>query len=555
VAAAVAVFVAFTLPPPRLTLSSIGDGTVPGLLHIHTNRSGGLSGPDEIASAAAKAGLKFIVFTDHGDATRTPDPPAYRSGVLCLDGVEISTNQGHYVALGLPAAPYPLAGEARDVVDDVKRLGGFGIAAHPDSPNAKLAWREWTAPFDGIELLNPDTSWRVLASEPGLDSKRRLATALVDYPFRPAETMANQLHDSRSVAAWQALAARRPVVAIAGVDAHAKLQWGGNDGYALPFFGYEAAFRLMSVHVATGSPLTGNAAGDAGLILGAIRAGHLYTVVDGLATPPAFEFFAANGQDTVFEGDQVDAGGGLSLHIRSNAPPAYTTIVHSGTAVLATARDAGDWTVHANGDPGVFWVEIIAPHRPQAIPWLRSNPIYVRGPAAIESTSAAPLQTVHVLFDGRLTDGWHVEHDATSAAEFEIADGMPGPDLRFRWALGGGAPTTQTAAVAYATPGGVRDGDRLTFSVRADRPMRISVQLRSRNADRWQRSVYVDPAGAERTVRFDDMTPVGSTPTPGAPLADVISALFVVDLTNTKPGSSGRIWLSNVRLERATSGR
>ena len=34
---------------------------------------------------AARAGLKFIVFTDHGDATRTPDPPAYRSGVLCID--------------------------------------------------------------------------------------------------------------------------------------------------------------------------------------------------------------------------------------------------------------------------------------------------------------------------------------------------------------------------------------------------------------------------------------------------------------------------------------
>ena len=60
-----------------------------GTLHIHTNRSDGGAGPDEIAAAAARAGLKFIVFTDHGDATRKPDPPAYRSGVLCLDGVEI----------------------------------------------------------------------------------------------------------------------------------------------------------------------------------------------------------------------------------------------------------------------------------------------------------------------------------------------------------------------------------------------------------------------------------------------------------------------------------
>src|SRR6185295_1851588 len=84
-------FLATTLPPRRLALPPSGDGTVAGILHIHTTRSDGRGTPDEIAAAAARAGVSFIVFTDHGDATRIPDPPAYRSGVLCLDGVEIST--------------------------------------------------------------------------------------------------------------------------------------------------------------------------------------------------------------------------------------------------------------------------------------------------------------------------------------------------------------------------------------------------------------------------------------------------------------------------------
>ena len=99
--AAVLVWVRVTLPPQRLTLAKAGDGTIAGLLHIHTNRSDGLSSPDDVAAAAARAGLKFIVFTDHGDATRTPDPPQYRAGVLCLDGVEISTNGGHYIAIDM----------------------------------------------------------------------------------------------------------------------------------------------------------------------------------------------------------------------------------------------------------------------------------------------------------------------------------------------------------------------------------------------------------------------------------------------------------------------
>ena len=180
--AAVAVFVVLTIPPRRLQLQGAFDSAVPGVLHVHTNRSDGLSGPDEVAAAAARAGLKFVVFTDHGDATRQPDPPRYRSGVLCLDGVEISTTGGHYVALDMPASPYPLGGEARDVVEDVKRLGGVGIAAHPDSPKADLKWREWTAPFDGIELLNLDTSWRVVAGQSGWRPKWRLFEALVDYP-------------------------------------------------------------------------------------------------------------------------------------------------------------------------------------------------------------------------------------------------------------------------------------------------------------------------------------------------------------------------------------
>src|SRR5207237_4837370 len=178
----------FTIPPRRLQLSPIGDGTVAGILHIHTNRSDGLSGPDEIAAAAAQAGLTFLVFTDHGDATRAPDPPMYRSGVLCLDGVEISTSGGHYIAIDMPRAPYPLAGEARDVVEDVKRLGGFGIAAHPDSPKLELRWREWTAPVDALELLNPDTAlrpWAEQASAPATQwsGRRRVGLARLDYGF------------------------------------------------------------------------------------------------------------------------------------------------------------------------------------------------------------------------------------------------------------------------------------------------------------------------------------------------------------------------------------
>ncbi len=165
-----------SLPPsPAALAEGEGDGTIAGALHVHSNRSDGRRSPDEISAIAARAGLKFIVFTDHGDATRQPDPPRYLAGVLCLDGVEISTTGGHYLAFDMPASPYPLGGEPRDVIEDVHRLGGFGVVAHPDSPKPELRWREWTAPFDGIEIVNPDTSWRVHLREPQWQPKLRLA--------------------------------------------------------------------------------------------------------------------------------------------------------------------------------------------------------------------------------------------------------------------------------------------------------------------------------------------------------------------------------------------
>jgi len=78
--------------------------------------------------------------------------------------------------------------------------------------------------------------------------------------------------------------------------------------------------------------------------------------------------------------------------------------------------------------------------------------------------------------------------------------------------------------------------------------MRISVQVRDTTADRWQRSVYIDASMQERSVAFDDFRPVGTThaarPAPEA----IRNVMFVVETTNTRPGTSGRIWLRSVAL-------
>jgi hypothetical protein len=561
-AAAVVVFVLVSLPPTPLSLdTSWSDGTVPGVLHVHTNRSDGLSPPEEVAAAVARAGLRFVVFTDHGDATRAPDPPVYRSGVLCLDGVEISTNGGHYIAIDMPRSPYPLGGDVRDVVEDVHRLGGFGIAAHPDSPKPALQWRGWDAPFDAIELINPDTSWRVRAAERGWRPKFSLLRALTTYPVRGAETIATLLTNSpATLARWEGLTRARRVVAVAGVDAHAKLElWDGDSGdnrIALPVPSYDASFRVLSVRVRPEQPLTGDAAGDAARVIAALRSGRAYTVVDGWATPPAFEFTARNRSGSAREGQELPVDGPVVLRVRSNAPPGFLTTVWQGAKEMAASSEGREfeWTVPET--PSAYRVEIRTPDRPDGPPWITSNPIYLRDPTAPATVVRARPNATRAtpLFDGRTTAGWSTEADQASLAALEVAQRLEGSELRLRYGLSGAPDTGQFAGAAVETPKGAAPHDRISFIVRAEHPMRLSVQLRANMAggepQRWQRSIYVEPNDRDRTIFFDDMTPVGETHSSAAPLVDVRSVMIVIDTTNTKPGSSGRVWLRDVRLER-----
>jgi hypothetical protein len=534
------------LAPPRTIRLRQPDWRPPGAVlrgafHVHTTRSDGTGTVEEVAAAAARAGLQFVVFTDHGDATRTPEPARYVSGVLCLDGVEISTTGGHYAAVGLPASPYPLAGEPRDVVDDVARLGGFGVVTHPLSRKPDLPWSAWDTKFDAVEWLNADSEWR---DEP----VTRLARAFATYPFRPAESLAWLLDGHEALERWDRLAASRRVVALAGADAHARL---GSPGRSDPYEGrtllrlpsYESSFRTFSLHVTIPGGPSGQAADDGWMLLEAIRAGHLHTVVDARAAPAAFEFTARAGDETAGEGDSLPNVGPVVFRVRSNAP------VYSDVVLLRDGREVHRVTrqslVYATDKPGTYRAEIRLGQggsRPQ-VPWIVSNAIVVGAPPHARGPEPAPaVETVQALSPG----AWKGERDGRSAGE--VLPTANGVTLRFR--LGRGAPAGQYSAMAL--PVSIPPGtDAVAFDVMADRPMRISLQLRApggEEGERWQRSVYAEPSSRLVVVPVAEMTPAGPTRTPAPRVSAVTSLLFVVDTVNTAPGTSGEIAFGDVRL-------
>ena len=378
--AAVLLFTVATLPPRAPVISSSSwqpdrpVSIVAGVIHVHSARSDGTGSVEEIAEAASRAGLNFVIFTDHGDGTRPGDRPFYHAGVLCIDAVENRIRGGALSRTRCRPAPYPLGGDPRDVVEDVQRLGGFGIVAHPDSTGPGLRWGEWSVDVDGIEWLNADSQWR-------LRSKGRVAVALARYLFRGPESLAELLARPEStLTRWDLLTTGRRVVGIAGSDAHARADlWSAEDpdrtSWYLKIPSYEATFRTFANRVELEAGLTGDAAADSARLLAAIGAGRVYTAIDALGGPALFEFTGTSGAFSATQGDVLPIGGPLMFRARVNGPPeAKIVLFRNGRAA---AEAVGTELRHlANPASGTYRVEVQLPgvSGTASIPWVVSNP-------------------------------------------------------------------------------------------------------------------------------------------------------------------------------------
>jgi hypothetical protein len=495
------------------------------VFHVHTNRSPDSSGSiEEAVAAARRARLQFVVATEHGDGTRMPMPPAYHGDVLWIDGVEVSTTDGHYATFGMSQAPYPLAGDARDVAEDVRRLGGVGVAAHGDSVKSEAQWRDWNAPIDGVEWLNLDSVWR----EAGIF---RLGRALLTYWFHPATTLdALGARPTQSLAHLDAVAAGRHVMVLAATDAHGRM---------LP--SYDACFGAFSTRVELEHRLSGDAASDAAVIVAALGAGHHYTVLDGLAASAGFDFSARHNGTVANEGDTVPAGVPVTfdMHLEGQ-PDAKSVLLKDGAPVQDSLANA--WSHATGGEPGEYRVEVTLPSSPGTppLPWILSNPIYV-GERATHTMTSPALTSLSLPMPLR----WHVEKDTLTSASLASDQ----DHLQLHVTLGSGAPANQFAAAASAVPSAFASSRGLRFTVGASKPMRLSVELRGKGDRRWERSIYADDHARPVLVTWDDMRPVAPNADAHPTVADVESLLLLVGVSHTAPGTAVDVDVSGLALQ------
>ncbi|NRA03364.1 MAG: PHP domain-containing protein [Myxococcales bacterium] len=192
-----------------------------GVLHVHHAPSHDSERPfSEVLGAAQLAELDFLVLTEHADAAG-PLPAHGRAGLYprpdggtlrVLVGAEFATEDGHLLGYGIERAVPAIGRRGRDVIADIHAQGGFAVVPHPF---AYGGWRDWEAPFDGLEVHNH-----------AADFRRRLGIRLpldLVWIAIDRESFARSVlgRPNRELAAWERLRAQgRNVVAFSGADAH-----------------------------------------------------------------------------------------------------------------------------------------------------------------------------------------------------------------------------------------------------------------------------------------------------------------------------------------------
>ena len=147
-------------PPQRI--AGRPRGWYRGDCHLHTVYSDGKRLPEEVAAGARDAGLDFIVTTDHNtSSSHAVWGPLAGDDLLIITGEEVTTRNGHYLALGLPPGTWidwryraRDGGDYPDAARQIHRSGGIVVPAHPYCAFVACRWKFGYDEADAVEVWN-----------------------------------------------------------------------------------------------------------------------------------------------------------------------------------------------------------------------------------------------------------------------------------------------------------------------------------------------------------------------------------------------------------------
>lgn len=526
-----------------------------GVVHVHTNLSDGRGTPAEVVAAARKAGADFVVVTDHNRVDPEAfDQVAQPGDPLVIVGSEISTEAGHMLAIGIRPPTFKFSGTLREVLDDVRHLGGCAFVAHPTSPRGETRFTREEEPGSfGVEVVNGDTAWREA-------SPAALALAAWSYPLNPASALAHTLQTFEPERAlWDRLLARRFAPAVGGVDAHGRIPITRTSSLPLP--SYEALFSLVRTVAHLDEPLSPNRAIARGAITRALCAGSSVVAIPSLADPKGFSFVArGEAGDVAGPGSTVRFSPGIHLLAGGAMPKGATLRLIESGKVVALGTESLDHPVTA---PGVYRVEAYA--EGETTPWILSNPISILTAETELSRLEAARPFHETQVEGRVAidsfDGptaFAAEHDPGSFVAAPIIDNAGG---RGR---GGAAllafhlnPTPKPpvwCALVDRTKRDLSANKGVSFWLRGDGEYRVWFQIRDLNpasadegTEAWFASVRTSEAWTLHNISFASLRSINKTSDGSFDPGQIAHIVFVIDHGAMPFGSRGKVWIDDLK--------
>ncbi len=372
---------------------------IPGAVHAHTRHSDGSGTVSEVVAAARRAGVSFLIISDHDThAAALAGWEGNHTGLVVLVGSEIKTDSGYLLGLGLP--PHFDAGtkRAERVLDAIAECGGMAFAALPAHPF--IGWKEWNHPaLVGLEVLNMHSLGRQAAcplAVPGLLGRLALGRSLEGLC-----TLAR--HPAAELRLWDSMLERGRAVGLASADAHGPVRLGK---WSLPFPAYEDSFRLVQTHLVLPAGLTGDFRIDRDRILAALRNGNCRSAYSAFGEATRYAFWHEGSQtrrpsSTALEGEAATAGG--VLHVRSPHQQSLHRLIRDGQVVGQTEGVSATFPCET---PGAYRVESflfrgkIGSMRLGVRPWIYTNPIYLDATTRCQRSASGEERTTSAVPGG-----------------------------------------------------------------------------------------------------------------------------------------------------------
>lgn len=279
---------------------------------------------DEIAEAAKKAKIDFVIITDHN---KLLDEASIINNVLLIPGTEYSTPQGHLISLAATQLITDNAryAEQKDIYQSIHAVNGYTIIAHPTDD--KSPWSGNTLDANGIEIANMTSSLRKI----GGPWFTRLLPYLLAWPASPTIALAQFYErDHAALAIWD----NQLIPAYAGVcavDAHGWMHLSQN-------------FRAWNIVL--NEPITQTNANEASkAILQQIQQGNSFCFAGILGDAPALKWDIKPNRHNI----------SIRLALEDNRVPLQWVLYRNGSIVK---KSFGQEILYTEAEPGIYRAEI-----------------------------------------------------------------------------------------------------------------------------------------------------------------------------------------------------